>query len=160
MSNAVDSYKSELESATELIDPKIEIIHKYHGPDKTTDGWEHIAWTITLKYNGRTFVTDYKTGLGWVKIPTVKSVVLANKRHAELLATPKYVKKPTVADVLSCFLIAGAIEAKFSEWCADFGYSDDSIKAKEIFESQREKEIEIKRFLGSDLWEKLRRLSH
>lgn len=154
------NYTSELELAIEAIDPKIEISYKYHGPSKTADGWEHIAWTITLKYNGRTFVTDYKTGLGWVKIPNVETVILANNRHAELLATPKYVQKPTVADVISSFLPGDSIDVKFSEWCAELGYSDDSIKAKEIFELQREKEIDLKRFLGNDLWNKIRQLSH
>lgn len=45
------------------------------------------------------------------------------------------VKPPTEYDILSC--VASCDPGTFEDFCADFGYSDDSIKAKATWEAVR-----------------------
>jgi hypothetical protein len=41
----------------------------------------------------------------------------------------------------------------FSDWCSDFGCSDDSIKAKAIYEQCIEQGMLMKAWLGSEKFE-------
>ena len=75
------------------------------------DGWERDDWKGILKYNGRTMDFEFHTGVGLRG------------------------KTPTVADVLYCLLSdSRAGEMEFDEFCSEFGYSEDSISAKETWE--------------------------
>ena len=73
-------------------------------------------WRITISSKMGFNHFDYFTGLG-----------LRSKNRP---------KRPRIADVLySLILDASAADYNFSDWCADYGYSDDSIKALNTYKS-------------------------
>lgn len=81
------------------------------GPTKR-DNWECDAWRVTF---GK-FTTDYFTGIGHRK---------AFIKHQE-----KRPVAPCAAAVLySLMLDAEACETSYQDWCDNFGYESDSIKA-------------------------------
>lgn len=60
-----------------------------------------------------------------------------------------YIKRPKLEEVLNClFMDAEARNSCFEDWCSDFGYSDDSIKAKNIYDSCVQNGIKLKSSLG------------
>jgi hypothetical protein len=90
------------------------------------------AWAVTVgKLWGNKagqWHTTYYTGIG-----------LRNKRTGKL-------SRPTVAEVLhSLFLDASAADQNFTDWCADCGYSDDSIKALNIYKACTEVAEKLRR---------------
>lgn len=88
----------------------------------TGKGLECFAWraTFTYKRGHRTF--DYFTGIGNVTKP----------KNSFMDAKPV---KPCAADVLFALLLdAGALDENFSDWCGNFGYSDDSLAALRTYQ--------------------------
>lgn len=60
-----------------------------------------------------------------------------------------YVKIPDLKDVLNClFLDSMARDQCFEDWCLDFGYDTDSIKAKKTYESCLDNAFKLKKALG------------
>lgn len=87
----------------------------------TRDGWGCYAWRVTLARAGQQFDTDYFMGLAHATKPKTK------------WDTPKP-KPPTAADVISSLLLdSEALNQSFPDWCDDFGYSSDSIKAFDVY---------------------------
>jgi hypothetical protein len=86
------------------------------------NNWDCYAWNVTFKFIGKPlFVTQYYTGLGLIKKP-----VLMNK------PVPK---TPCNKDIMySLLLDASAIDESFNNWCDNFGYESDSIKAFNIYQ--------------------------
>lgn len=80
------------------------------------------AWRVTIGARGRSntagqWITTYYTATG-------------------LRSKTGRLRPPTVADVLySLFTDAASADQNFSDWCADFGYSDDSIRALNIYKA-------------------------
>ena len=75
---------------------------------KRDNNWDCDQWRVTLQSKAGSWSTDYFTGLGHRSKPV----------------------KPKIADVLySLFLDASAADENFNDWCANLGYSDDSISA-------------------------------
>lgn len=95
----------------------------YVGETTRDDNWKCDQWRVELSNKLGMWSTDYFTGLG-----------LRSKPRASWdVAKPK---KPTVADVLySLFNDANAADYNFSDWCDEFGYSDDSIKALNMYKA-------------------------
>ena len=90
------------------------VVIKYIGQTKK-DEWDCDQWRIELKNNAGYWSTDYFTGLGLRKKSSFGS------------STPK---KPKIADVLyTLFMDARAADLNFDDWCDEFGFSSDSIKA-------------------------------
>lgn len=88
-----------------------------------------------------------------------------DKRTAELVTNTasKLAKFQNVApgldDVCSSLLLDGAAffdGQRFEDWAADFGYSDDSIKARETFEACDKTGRELARGLSRDELDSLR----
>lgn len=78
-------------------------------------------WRVTIKSPAGFHSFDYFTGLGLRQKP----------RATWDKARPK---TPTVADVLySLFMDASAADENFHDWCSNYGYSDDSLKALNIY---------------------------
>lgn len=77
------------------------------------DDWNCDAWRVSFAYPGKPAQEfEFYTGLG--------------------------LRAPHVADALhSLILDSSACESSFSEWCAEYGYSDDSIKARETYDACR-----------------------
>lgn len=105
--------------------------------ETSRDNWKCDQWRISIETKAGFWSTDYFTGLGLrrevkgaraMSVKTFKTI--GNKWVA---AEPV---KPKVADVLySLFNDASAANSNFVDWCADYGYSDDSIKALNIYKS-------------------------
>lgn len=88
----------------------------YVGETVRDGDWKCDQWRVQISSSAGFWTTDYFTGLGHRTKP--------RKWDA---SKPK---KPAIADVLhSLFMDARAADLNFHDWCADFGYSDDSIKA-------------------------------
>lgn len=77
-------------------------------------------WRVTLSSKAGFHSFDYFTGLGL--------------RHKPDSWGKRKPRKPKVADVLhSLILDASAADENFHDWCANYGYSDDSIKAMNMY---------------------------
>jgi len=69
---------------------------------------------------------------------------------------------PNTAEVFACICSEGydALNNTFTNWCNNFGYSDDSIKAKEIYDLCLQRGIEIRNLIGEKAIEYLTDLFH
>lgn len=76
--------------------------------------------------------------------------------------TPREVIDPKIIDVLMCLVLdAQVIECgSFSDWCAEYGYSDDSIKAKETYEACLTTGLRMRQAFGDADLSTLTLLSH
>lgn len=94
-------------------------------------------WRVTITSRAGMHSFDYFTGLRCRE--TVRGIRAAHlngnwidQKTGHYMATKP--KKPTVADVLySLFMDASATDENFHDWCSNYGYSDDSIKAMNIY---------------------------
>lgn len=149
------------------------------------ENWTHIAYSVTLSLNGKAFWSGpYKLGIGHVNIPKGEpsialhlstdqvSMLYAIQRHpgadfkdkalqASLCAKLAIAQKvtPKLSDVLHS-LILGASPVlngeTFQDWCANCGYSDDSIKAKAVYDTCVQTGLALKRELGQKQIEKIK----
>lgn len=122
-----------------------------------------LNWRVTLKKGGRdVLTTDYMQGCAYC--PAYKNPVMfpggkkrdqwsTDKAIAAECETGKRVKgigpsghvfgpgkaidPPDVVEVLHSLLLdASALDSRdFADWCADFGYSDDSITARGLYDA-------------------------
>lgn len=121
---------------------------RYIGQTKR-DEWDCDEWRVSFAYPGKPAEElPFFTGLGLRAAPTEWAKMQA--RHAfsgltqndierrtaygrRYLAEVERLRKPQaphVADVLhSLILDSSAVGQSFRDWCVDYGYSDDSIKA-------------------------------
>ena len=85
---------------------------------KDDDKWEYDLWKYTI--GGKIVFSDFfKTGTGLRKM---------NKRGEMVAQFPK------AGGVLYCILSdAEALDQSFSDWCACFGYNEDSRKAEKTY---------------------------
>ena len=103
-------------------------------------------WRVTLSSKDGFHSFDYFTGLG-----------LRHKPSASW-DTPKP-KKPKVADVLhSLILDASAADENFHDWCANYGYSDDSIKAMNTYKACLEIAVALRKHFSPDTLRQVREL--
>lgn len=94
----------------------------YVGETVRDNNWKCDQWRVELSNKMGMWSTDYFTGLGLRTKPNTWG--------------ERKLKKPTVADVLhSLFMDASAADYNFSDWCDEFGYSDDSIKALNMYKT-------------------------
>lgn len=83
------------------------------------------AWKVTLSYKGRRLTVPFYTGSAC--------------------------GEPEAADVVSCLISDGrAGEESFSEFCAEFGYDEDSRKAEKTWKACKLIAPRIRRLLGND----------
>ena len=101
---------------------------RYVGETKRAD-WQCDAWRVSI--GG--FETDYYTGLGQRKQTLPMPQPALHPRciaYAEWKKTAFKPVAPAAADVLHSLLLdARAADQSFSDWCSDYGYDDDSLKA-------------------------------
>jgi hypothetical protein len=83
-------------------------------------------WRVSVTGPSGYWSTDYFTGLG-LRTPAVVRRDIGGRTY---IKAPAKIKKPSIASVMHCLLIyASAADENFNDWCANFGYSDDSLKA-------------------------------
>jgi hypothetical protein len=98
------------------------------GTDQGKDGkpWHCYAWLVTLTNRnvcGTAETLPYYCGLAHVTKP----------KHSYVQPRPV---PPTSADVLYCLLAdSAAADQSFGDWCADYGYDDDSMRALETYKA-------------------------
>jgi len=102
------------------------------------DDWNCFEWRVTIASKSGFWTTPYYCGLAHVE--NRKGVRGRNPYTKNTLAYEDWnnanlkPKKPSNSDILhSLTLDAQAADMNFSEWCAESGYSDDSIKALDMY---------------------------
>lgn len=112
------------------------------------DEWVCDEWRVTICNDKKQEIFQYYTGTGLRSKATEKQKEQALRGFPGLTENDKkgltsYGKRylacvdalrspvvPTAASVLHSLLLdSEAVNSRFSDWCADFGYNDDSIKA-------------------------------
>lgn len=120
--------------------------------------WPHYRWEIEI--NGVSF--EYKTGTGhatphlnkaghWNKKPDRKTVICT--------ATDSWAHVPEIDDVLECLISdmrAGG--ETFPDFCGNFGYSEDSRQALEIYLSCQATGAKLRRALGPEFRQEIERI--
>lgn len=103
----------------------------YVGETIRDNDWRCDQWRVSLQNRLGQWNTDYFTGLGHRK----------NGRP----------KKPEILGVLhSLFRDAQAAEYNFSDWCDEYGYSDDSMKALSIYKQCCETATKLRKYFDSE----------
>ena len=126
--------------ALEALPVKIEYVG-----ETTRDDWHCDQWRVTLSSKAGFQSFDYFTGLG-----------LRTKPNPWGQRKPC---RPKVADVLqSLILDASAANENFHEWCANYGYSDDSIKAMNTYKACLETAQALRKHFSPDILRQLREL--
>ena len=126
--------------------------------DDFTDSKGHINrnggnhWSVSLTRNGYTFTTEYHQGSGhrtWKR--SINDPGQVNCRKGDRVVVPGRISLhleriliaeteptvPTLTDVLYCLAMdaAGTDYNDFEDWCAEYGYDDDSISAKDTYDA-------------------------
>lgn len=118
----------------------------YVGQTKQDQNWDCDQWRVTLSSKAGFHSFDYFTGLGLRHKPKTS------------WATPTP-KKPKVADVLhSLIMDASAADENFHDWCANYGYSDDSIKAMNTYKACLEIAVALRKHFSPDTLRQVRQL--
>ena len=118
------------------------------GGETRRDDWVCDEWRVTISKDKKTEVFQYYTGTGLRAKATDKQKQQAaygfqglgdndrkgltsyGKRYLAAVEALRSPIVPTAASVLHSLLLdSEAVNSCFSDWCADFGYNDDSIKA-------------------------------
>ena len=121
--------------------------------NKWRDGDTVDAWRVTISNNLGHWSTDYFTGIGLRTKPKQSWTTPKPKQSWE---TPKP-KKPSVADVLYClFIDAEAEDYNFSEWCDEFGYSDDSTNALNTYRQCLEIATNLRKYFTAEQREQIK----
>ena len=101
------------------------------------DDWVCDEWRVALTGKAGYWSTSYYTGTGHRR--EVKGAV----------AKPV---KPKIADVIYSLLMdASAADYNFSDWCAEYGYSDDSIKALNTYKDCLSIGVALRKYLSPDV---------
>jgi hypothetical protein len=117
----------------------------YMGETKKED-WECFMWRVDIASSAGIWSTSFYTGKGRVTKP----------KHPYMEPKPK---KPTNADILySLVLDANASNENFHDWCANYGYSSDSIQALNTYKECLEIGNQLNKHFGRDLVNKLTEL--
>ena len=133
---------------------------------KNKDGskWDHDRWYVTFsgaqlqQREGVEFRPsfeesfEYSTGAGLRRVEKLQKWQIAYRHEPK-----SFPVKPTAASVLYCLLSdAEALDMSFSDWCANFGYDEDSRKALAIYDSCCENAKKLRRCFDRQTIETLR----
>lgn len=129
----------------------------YAGETTQDNNWQCDQWHVTISSKAGFHSFDYFTGLG-LRTRTYSGY----GRKWDSMRKKHYddkPKKPKVADVLhSLILDASAANENFHDWCANYGYSDDSIKAMNIYKSCLETAQALRKHFSPDTLRAVREL--
>lgn len=116
---------------------RYEIIHIRNPISSNSDEWQHTAdqWLIKFTHEHGFFTMDFFTGSGHRKIKNKGSY----GEHSIAV-------KPTIKDVVySLYSDSQAANENFHDWCLNFGYSDDSIKAFNTYKECLEAALKLRK---------------
>lgn len=147
-----------LEALPVKIDYVAEVPSKWDDSQKTTVD----QWRVTISSKAGLHSFDYFTGLGLrdtvrgLKAMHIKGAAFDYKRDTWAATKPK---APKVADVLhSLIMDASAADENFHDWCANYGYSDDSIKAMNTYKACLEIAVTLRKHFSPDTLRQVREL--
>jgi hypothetical protein len=138
--------------------------------------WPHDVWSVTLHHGDKTHTTEFSCGIGHRKLQAgfpksnIRSGYKGTEYYVERLGWLDDIKvaeagfmkpvAPSTADVLASLLSdASGVGETFEEWCSNYGYSDDSMKAMETYRACQKTRAAMQRFLGTEM-ERLGGLEH
>lgn len=126
---------------------KFQIQHIRDPLKKKSEEWKETAdqWHVTIYHDTGMFTLEYYTGSGHRK----KIGKGFNERT--IAQTPK------IKDVIySMFIDSTAMNENFSDWCSNYGYSDDSISALNTYKECLEQGRKLRKLgLSQEYLEKL-----
>jgi hypothetical protein len=134
--------------------------------------WPHDEWHVTVSYQARNHSAVYKTGIGQRK--RTKSLERQGGGYYDRMGDRFYrddvdvaesgaskVTAPSVADVVCCLVSdASGADRSFADWCADYGYSDDSIKAHQTYLACQQTRDALIKLFGRALFDELVSAEH
>lgn len=111
----------------------MQIVDRVETPWSQLDDWQKKShpYTCTLIYNGNTLETPFFTGPGWEKEPDWMDVLGALFSEADSFVSSR----------------------DFTDFCLNFGYDTDSIRALKIYESCERTAQALQDLLGDDFEE-------
>lgn len=117
--------RNEITKENILLNIKFYVQPIFKTQEDMNDKWKETAnkWQVKLIYFDKEYVTDFYMGSGLV----------------DKIGKPK---KPTIMDVLHSMMIGDISNMNFNDFCNEFGYDNDSIKALKIYKAC-EKETEV-----------------
>lgn len=125
----------------------------------TDDGceWPHFLWNVTISYKSGFWAFPYKCGMGHIEKkpgalpmpnPPYRKGTIA---YAEWEARNTRPKKPSNSDIMYSILTdAEAGNLSFNEWCDNYGYSNDSVKAFNTYQTCCEYAVFIRKVFTSE----------
>jgi len=137
----------------EALPMKIEYVTKTERNSMGEKPWQCFEWRVTFDTKDGHWSLPYYCGLAHVTYPKgMKNPYPSNVIGWELWenqwAKPK---KPSNADILHSLLLdASAADENFKDWCANYGYSDDSISALNTYRECLEISTNLRKHLGAD----------
>lgn len=143
--------------ALEALPVKIEYVAEVPSKWDDTRKTNVDQWRVTISSRAGAHSFDYFTGLG-LRTKTYfgygRKWDAMRKKHYD-----DKPKKPKVADVLhSLIMDASAADENFHDWCANFGYSDDSIKAMNTYKACLEVAVALRKHFSPDTLRQVREL--
>lgn len=132
----------------------------YVGQTKQDQNWDCDQWRVTLSSKAGFHSFDYFTGLGLREtLRGVRAMNVPNNRFVKGHWEATKPKAPKVADVLhSLIMDASAADENFYDWCANYGYSDDSIKAMNTYKACLEIAVALRKHFSPDTLRQVREL--
>lgn len=101
-----------------LLNIEIDVLKAFKTQEDIKDEWKKGTnkWQVKLVYFNKIYVTDFYMGSGLV----------------DEMGKPK---KPTKEDILSAMITDDVSDLDFDDFCNEFGYNNDSIKALKVYEA-------------------------
>ena len=133
---------------------------EYAGDRSKDNEWPHDEWRVELSGKAGYWSTTYKTGLGHRKFP--KGFIPDKKLNPRSIAFErqegnKKPVKPSIADVMHCLISdADCANENFHDWCDNFGYSNDSIKALNTYKACLEIATALRKYIPRETLDAVR----
>lgn len=132
------------------------------------ENWECDGWLLELSHKNNTEYFDYFTGIGHRKVSkanlnwinSAKASGRYNPRmYAEEIAKYAEPVKPELCGVIhSLIMDSSAMYESFDNWCDNFGYDSDSLKAFNIYQACCENAKKLRKVMDNKTLETLQEL--
>lgn len=149
-----------------------------------SSGNPSLNWRVTVKLDGRDVVTDVDYSQGYGHCPADKKTfnspaynpsseklnairyecetgrVYTSRFNDPRRPTGKMIDSPPLTDIMNSLLLdASALDSRdFADWASEFGYSDDSIKARDTYLACMDTATKLRKAFGAQRIEELREL--
>ena len=109
--------------------------------------WPHFLWNVVITQKDGFWTIPYKTGLGLVEKRNPRAYNPGEPKPAT----------PTNADIMHSLLLdADAADQSFNEWCDNYGYDNDSMKAFKMYQACCEEAVNLKKTFTREQIEAMR----